>query len=223
MADTGGPQPARWASDPGGRHEFRYWDGTKWTDQVSDGGVEATDSMSSPATGRTSAQRTDALPAPAASVLTIGDITLTGDRVLTANGSAPLKGSQWFVRDQSRTEEKIPTHAIVLAIIFALFCLVGLLFLLMKEKKTTGYVEVEVRSGDLRHTTQIPVQSVFAVNQVRAQVAQAQALAVGHEQATSPAALDLTARLKELADLRDRGVLTDEELQAEKSKLLSGP
>jgi hypothetical protein len=125
------------------------------------------------------------------------------------------------VRDQSRTEEKIPTHAIVLAIVFALFCLVGLLFLLMK-KKTTGYVEVEVRSGDLRHTTQIPVQSVFAVNQVRAQVAQAQALAAGHEQATSLAASDLTARLKEVADLRDRGVLTDEELEAQKSGLLGG-
>ena len=40
----------------------------------------------------------------------------------------------------SRTEEKIPAHAIVLAVIFFIFCLLGLLFLLMKEKTTTGFV-----------------------------------------------------------------------------------
>jgi hypothetical protein len=157
-------------------------------------------------------------------VLTIGDITVTEDRILTPNGTAPLKGSQWFVRDLSRTEEKIPTSAIVLAIIFSVFCLLGLLFLLQKEKRTTGYVEVEVRSGKLTHTTQIPVSSPYVVNQVRALVAQAQALAgqppEEREQANRPEASDLTAKLNELADLRDRGVLTDEEFQAQKSKLL---
>jgi Protein of unknown function (DUF2510) len=50
MADNGPPQtPAQWASDPGGRHELRYWDGTTWTDQVSDRGVQATDPMDAPA------------------------------------------------------------------------------------------------------------------------------------------------------------------------------
>jgi hypothetical protein len=31
--------PAAWAPDPHGRHEHRYWDGTTWTDDVSNGGV----------------------------------------------------------------------------------------------------------------------------------------------------------------------------------------
>ena len=35
--------PASWLPDPRGRHEFRYWDGTKWTDHVSDNGVPSTD------------------------------------------------------------------------------------------------------------------------------------------------------------------------------------
>lgn len=35
----------------------------------------------------------------------------------------------------------------MLAIIFALACLLGLLFLLVKEDVTTGYVQVSVRSG----------------------------------------------------------------------------
>ena len=33
--------PAAWAPDPFGRHELRWWDGSQWTDQVSDGGVQS--------------------------------------------------------------------------------------------------------------------------------------------------------------------------------------
>jgi Protein of unknown function (DUF2510)/Fibronectin type III domain len=35
--------PAGWYTDPAARHERRYWDGTDWTSQVSDGGVTGTD------------------------------------------------------------------------------------------------------------------------------------------------------------------------------------
>ncbi|HYB88891.1 MAG TPA: DUF2510 domain-containing protein [Streptosporangiaceae bacterium] len=35
--------PAGWYTDPAARHEQRYWDGTEWTAQVSDGGVTGTD------------------------------------------------------------------------------------------------------------------------------------------------------------------------------------
>ena len=34
---------AQWYADPSGRHELRYWDGTAWTDHVSDQGVTSTD------------------------------------------------------------------------------------------------------------------------------------------------------------------------------------
>jgi hypothetical protein len=34
---------AGWFADPTGRHELRWFDGTAWTDQVSDGGTVATD------------------------------------------------------------------------------------------------------------------------------------------------------------------------------------
>jgi hypothetical protein len=30
---------ASWLPDPGGTHELRYWDGTAWTEHVSDQGV----------------------------------------------------------------------------------------------------------------------------------------------------------------------------------------
>ena len=40
MSDT---NPAGWQPDPTGRHEHRYWDGTTWTDNVSNAGVASTD------------------------------------------------------------------------------------------------------------------------------------------------------------------------------------
>lgn len=35
--------PANWYSDPTQRHEYRYWDGAKWTDHVSDQGKVSSD------------------------------------------------------------------------------------------------------------------------------------------------------------------------------------
>jgi len=34
-----------WQRDPTARHEYRYWDGNRWTDDVSDRGVTSTDPM----------------------------------------------------------------------------------------------------------------------------------------------------------------------------------
>jgi hypothetical protein len=43
------PSPAssagRWAADPTGRHQQRWWDGAAWTAQVNDNGVPSTDPM----------------------------------------------------------------------------------------------------------------------------------------------------------------------------------
>jgi hypothetical protein len=77
----------------------------------------------------------------------------------------------------SRTEEKTPTWALFLAIVGILACLLGLFFLLVKEKKTTGYVQVQVQSGNLFHVTQIPISSPFQINHIQQLVRQAQSLA----------------------------------------------
>lgn len=104
-------------------------------------------------------------------LLSIGDIAVTGDTIMTPAGPMPLKGAIWTATDMSRTEEKIPAHAIVLAIVFFLFCLLGLLFLLMKERVTTGFVQVTVNSGGRHHATMVPVQSreqvMYLLNQVQ--------------------------------------------------------
>lgn len=43
VADAVQTQPPAWHPDPTGRHEMRYWSGSDWTDDVSDGGVTSKD------------------------------------------------------------------------------------------------------------------------------------------------------------------------------------
>ena len=40
---------ASWHPDPSGTHQYRWWDGTAWTDQVSDAGVTSSDPLAVPA------------------------------------------------------------------------------------------------------------------------------------------------------------------------------
>jgi hypothetical protein len=40
---TAPPVAPGWAADPYGRHQWRYWDGARWTDQVADGSTQSTD------------------------------------------------------------------------------------------------------------------------------------------------------------------------------------
>ena len=48
MSDAGS-NPPNWYPDPMGRHEYRYYDGTQWTDQVSSNGKQSTDPLQAPA------------------------------------------------------------------------------------------------------------------------------------------------------------------------------
>jgi hypothetical protein len=117
-------------------------------------------------------------PQPGGMLLSLGDIAVMGDSVMTPAGPMPLKGAVWTVTDMSRTEESMPTYAIVLTIIFFLFCLLGLLFLLIKEKKTVGFVQVTVNSGGRYHSTMIPVSDPMAVANTMNQVNYARSLSM---------------------------------------------
>ena len=59
----------------------------------------------------------DGAPAPMGGqpLVSIGDITVMGDSIVTPAGTLPLRGSVWNATDMSRTEEKIPVVAVVLA------------------------------------------------------------------------------------------------------------
>ncbi|MEV6481551.1 hypothetical protein [Streptomyces sp. NPDC051576] len=111
-------------------------------------------------------------------MFTLGDIAVNGDTIVSPAGPMPLRGAIWTATDKSRTEERIPPYAIVLAIVFFLLCFVGLLFLLMKERVTTGFVQVSVNSGGRHHSTMVPVQSRDQVFHILNQVTYAQSISM---------------------------------------------
>jgi hypothetical protein len=45
--DTAATVPAGWKADPTGRHQFRYWDGFHWTENVADAGEQSRDAVAS--------------------------------------------------------------------------------------------------------------------------------------------------------------------------------
>uniref|UniRef100_A0AAU2JVZ1 Uncharacterized protein n=1 Tax=Streptomyces sp. NBC_00049 TaxID=2903617 RepID=A0AAU2JVZ1_9ACTN len=174
-------QPNPYANDPGqGGHPGP--DGYKW------GPGEASYGYPQPYPATSAYQPTiggAGIPAPGyvaaptgGAGLSLGDITIAGDQIITPSGSMPLRGAMWNATDFSRTEEKIPTHAIILAVIFFLFCLLGLLFLLMKEKKTTGYIQITVTSGGRHHSTMIPAVDQSTYPWVMSQLNYARSLSI---------------------------------------------
>ena len=113
---------------------------------------------------------TDPYANPDAPLLTIGDIVITKDWIYVPEGRFPLQGTTWTVQDATQVNEVIPTWAIIVAIVVALVtCLLGLLFLLVKEQQYAGFVSVTVTGEGLYHTTQFapgPANAHWANSQV---------------------------------------------------------
>jgi hypothetical protein len=106
-------------------------------------------------------------------LVSIGDIGVTQSWVMTPAGTRPVGSVQWMFTDMSRTVERIPVWAIVCAILFFLFCL---LFLLAKETRTEGTVQVVVQGPQLLHVVQLPVSSFHQVQDYNARVNYARAV-----------------------------------------------
>jgi len=110
-------------------------------------------------------------------LLTIGDISLTQTQVIVPHGTFPLRGTTWALPDSTQVTESIPAYAVVLTIVlFFVICLLSLLFLLIKERRYTGFVTVTVTGDGLYHSVQFP-PSPEAVGWLSYQVGQARALA----------------------------------------------
>jgi hypothetical protein len=92
-------------------------------------------------------------------VVEVGDIGVTPAWLYLPDGRYPLRDSAWAYDDQVQEFTEIPPYAIVLAVIFFLVFLLGLLFLLIKEYRIEGVVQVTVEGEGYRHATQVPVAS----------------------------------------------------------------
>jgi len=82
--------PAGWYTDPAGRHEYRFWDGTDWKPEVSDGGVTTVDPLEPPP----SAQRT---PEPAPAAGSAGSAPAAGSAGTGGPAAAPRRRRTWAV------------------------------------------------------------------------------------------------------------------------------
>jgi hypothetical protein len=103
-------------------------------------------------------------------LITIGNIACTKSQVITPSGNYPLAGTVWMVSNNTMTTSSVSTLGVVLCILFIWVCLLGLLFLLLKEERTQGFVQVSVQGDGLYHAVQIPVTSPFAAGQIEQQV-----------------------------------------------------
>ncbi|MCL2090570.1 MAG: hypothetical protein FWH11_05015 [Micrococcales bacterium] len=109
----------------------------------------------------------------------IGDIQVRDGTVLTPAGSCPLRGSRWMMMDHSVIEQRTPVWAIVLAVVLVWFFLLSLLFLLAKEDRVSGFVEVMVSHDENRfsYRTVVPVFNRMVVPGVHSQVRQVEMMA----------------------------------------------
>ena len=107
----------------------------------------------------------------------IGDIGADQHWVNTPSGSLPISQATWSVQDMTLRTMEIPTYAMILAIVTSvLTCLLGLLFLLIKEERPTGWLQVTVQGPGLDHTTQVPVSRQEMVTDLYARVEYARSL-----------------------------------------------
>ena len=110
-------------------------------------------------------------------LVTLGDIACSQHYVVTPAGPYPIAGTTWIVTNQTVLTEKIPAYAIVLAVVFALFCLLGLFFLLIKERSVQGFVQVSVQGPNLYYATQVPISHAGQIVDVERRVSYARSLA----------------------------------------------
>jgi len=89
-------------------------------------------------------------------LVSIGDIAVTRTHVILPQGKFPLRGATFTVQDSTQVDSGIPAWAIVLTIIFVWFCLLGLLFLLVKEQRYNGFISVAVTGPGFYHVVQFP-------------------------------------------------------------------
>ena len=110
----------------------------------------------------------------------IAEIMVTPPVIRTPAGVLPLAGASWYVTDHWQKEEKIAPWAVVAAIL-GFFCLTvfSLLFLLIKETRHYGTVQVTVSSGGHQYVARIPVTDQFQVQQLNNQVNYARSLSAG--------------------------------------------
>lgn len=121
-------------------------------------------------------------------LVTIGDIVVSRSWVVTPSGTQPVGSVTWSVTDMTTTTSGIPTWAVICTIIFVWFFLLGLLFLLAKETKTRGAVQVTVQAPGFAHFVQVPAFHPSVIQDINGRVNYARTISAAAQQQLPPSA-----------------------------------
>jgi len=103
------------------------------------------------------------------------NIHINGNHLASFGAVSPLAGSQWHTTTTGTAQRFTPTWAIIMCVLFIWVCLLGLLFLIVKQERYVGEVTVTVRTaGGQSWSDSVPVQSIASRDYVLQRVAWAQ-------------------------------------------------
>lgn len=114
---------------------------------------------------------------PEAVRLTLGDVVISDHWLVSPSGTVPVAEVQWSTQHLWQSHRRIPPPAIVAAVL-TFWTLIGLLFLLAREERTSGSVQVTVSGPRFMHVMSFPVRSPGDAQRIEASVAQARQIAV---------------------------------------------
>lgn len=170
---------AGWHADPTQRHQLRYWNGTQWTEHVSDNSVTAVDPMTSAA----------APPVPAAPPKQGGGWF---DKVTQAAQSATEQSTKWIDENLNTSSSGQPSPG---------------------PSPTNS-------APPASNSSPPPASSSSPPPAVSASPPPVSAGPTPPASAPPSASSDVADQLRKLAQLRDEGILTQAEFDAQKAKLL---
>lgn len=87
--------------------------------------------------------------------LMIGDIEVSRHWIRTPMGVLPSRDAVWAVEDGSDLTRVIPAWAWVACLLTIMFCLIGLLFLFVREDRRRYYAQVTLTGPGFTHSTRL--------------------------------------------------------------------
>ncbi|MCU1458473.1 MAG: hypothetical protein JWL73_2565 [Actinomycetia bacterium] len=211
-----------WHPDPAGRHEYRYWDGTDWTDHVSDGGERGTDPVAAIDDGDDDdGEELPVVPGKLFAKGRTGTLEVDDTFVTIRRKGGFAKVSYGWTRG----EKRIPIASIT-AVQFK------------RSGVSVGYIQFTIAGGnESTRGVRSAVKDENSVAFVKRRQGEFERirdhiegiLVARHApQAHAPTVIQsasaptLAEQLRDLAGLRDDGILTADEFEAQKARLLQG-
>jgi hypothetical protein len=225
--------PEGWLPDPLGKHQYRFRKGGQWTEFVANDGVETTDLLESPRESSVMPWAGDSLWEGERQSLTA---VATGGKVVSARYRITKEYIYFDAGLLSNRSEQVPLWALRD---------VDVKQSLTQKARGVGDVVVRVQHDDYTGRSEVVLASVADPKSVRDLLnAHAQPARLEHQRrqqthfyqqdlahqpqpqpqsqtAQTDSSSSLVTQLKGLAELRDQGILTDAEFQAQKEKMLN--